>query len=266
MSATNIDRVELIPVESTGWNIGLRNLCRKEFSLWWTTELWWIQTVIWLVLLNGVTTIVMLDSAGMSADSLAHESVMTFFLVGATAIPIGIVLTLQGSIIGERELGTAAWVLSKPVSRTSFVLSKLLAHFTGFFVTAVIIPSAVFLATARLLLPIPVDFRDFAVGMAVTGLALLFYVTLTLSLSCFFEERGPVAGTGITLILMGQFFKGILPLPLVLVTPWLLGDVAASFALDEVPDFNRIVPLIAVGIEVVVLGVMAAWRFDGEEF
>lgn len=266
MTATSIARAELVPVSSTGWRIGLSNLARKEFSLWWTTKLWWIQTVIWLVLLNGVTTLIMLDRAGMTADALAHEAVLTFFLVGATSIPIGIVLTLQGSIVGERELGTAAWVMSKPVSRVSFVLSKLLAHLTGFFATAVMIPSVVFLVTAEFLLPQPIDFGGFAVGMAVMGLALLFYVTLTLSLACFYKGRGPVAGVGITFILVGQFFKGMLPLGLVLATPWLLGDVAASFALQQPPDFDRVVPLIAVCIEVLVLGFMALWRFNREEF
>ncbi|HEX6302477.1 MAG TPA: ABC transporter permease subunit [Acidimicrobiia bacterium] len=266
MSATDIAQVELVPVGATGWRTGLNNLVRKEIILWWTTKLWWIQTVIWLVMLNGVTTVIMLDSRGMTADALAHEAVQTFFLVGATSIPIGIVLTLQGSIVGERELGTAAWVMSKPVSRVSFVLSKLMAHFTGFVATAVVIPSVVFLVTAKFLIPQPVELEGFAIGMAVMGLVLLFYVTLTLTLGCLFKGRGPVAGIGITLILVGQFFKGMLPLSLVMATPWLLGEAAASFPMQELPEFDRVVPLIAVGIEVLVLGFMAIWRFNREEF
>jgi hypothetical protein len=75
-----------------------------------------------------------------------------------------------------------------------------------------------------------------------------------------------VAGAGITLVLMGQFFKGMLPLPLVVITPWLLGDTAASFPIHAIPEFDRVVPLIAVAIEIVVLGSLALWRFNHEEF
>lgn len=266
MTTTSATHVELIPVRSLGWRIGLGNLTRKELSLWWATKFWWIQTLIWVVILNGVSTIVMLDSGGMTPDALIDEAVQTFLLVGATAIPIGIVLTLQGSIVGEKELGTAAWVLSKPVSRASFVLSKMLAHFTGFTVTAVLIPSLLFLTAAWFILPEPIELGAFGIAVAVTELAVLFYVVLTLALGCFSRGRGPVAGAGITLILMGQFFKGMLPMTVVMATPWLLGDVAASFPMQELPEFNRVVPMIVVAIEIIVLGSLAVWRFNREEF
>lgn len=266
MSINSIARAELAPVRPSGWTMGLSNLLRKELGLWWHTKLWWIQSLIWIVVLNGVTTVVMLDPGGMAAGDLTNEAIQTFFLVGATAIPIGIILTLQGAIVGERELGTAAWVMSKPVSRTAFVFSKLLAHLIGFLATAVVIPSAIYLVTASFLLTEPVDLGRFAVGMIVTALAVLFYVTLTLSLGCSFKGRGPVAGFGITFILVGQFFKGMLPPFVVMATPWLLGEVAASFPMQQLPDFDRTVPLIVVCIEVLLLGSLAIWRFNREEF
>jgi ABC-2 type transport system permease protein len=208
----------------------------------------------------------MIDTSGMTSEALINEAVQTFFLVAATSIAIGIVLTLQGSIVGERELGTAAWVVSKPASRTAFVASKLIAHFTGFTVTAILIPSAVFLVTAQVLLPEPVPVGPFAMGMAVMALNVLFFVTLTLALGCLFKGRGPIAGIGITLILMGQFFKGMLPEAIVLATPWLLGDVAASFAIQQSPAFNRLVPMIFVAVEIVILAAIGIWRFNREEF
>jgi ABC-2 type transport system permease protein len=266
MTANTASNVELIPVRSSRTLMGLGNLTRKEFSLWWGTKLWWIQTLIWLVVLNFVSTMVMRDRGGMTDAALVDEALQTFFLVGATAIPIAIVLTLQGAIVGERELGTASWVLSKPASRVSFVLSKLIGHFTGMAVTAIIIPSAVFLLTARLMVAEPIDIGAFAIGMAVMGLVVLFYVTFTLTLGCLFKGRGPVAGIGITLVLMGQFFKGMLPLPIVLATPWTLGDVAASFPMHELPQFDRAVPLVVVAVETIVFWLVAISRFRREEF
>jgi ABC-2 type transport system permease protein len=265
-ATTTTGQLELIPSRGHGWRVGLTNLLRKEFGQWWTTKLWWIQTVIWLVILNGVSTIIMLDSSGMTPEALIDESVRTFFLVGATAVGIGIVLTLQGSIVGEKELGTAAWVMSKPASRGSFVTAKVVAHFTGFAVTSIVVPAALFLVTANFVLPRPVPYGPFAIGLAVMGLNVLFFVTLTLGLGCFFKGRGPIAGIGITLILVGQFFKGMLPEVIVLATPWLLGEVAASFAMQQQPEFDRVVPLVAVAIEIIVLGSLALWRFKREEF
>ena len=266
MTTIRLGDAGLAPTQAKGWRVGLGNLLRKEFGQWWTTKLWVIQTAIWLIALNGVTTVVMLDSSGMTPTALVNESLQTFFLVGATAVGIGIVLTLQGSIVGEIELGTAAWVMSKPASRSAFVVGKLVANFVGFVVTSILIPGAVFLVAARFILPEPVEYGPFAVGLAVMALNVLFYVTLTLALGCLFDGRGPIAGTGITLILMGQFFKGMLPEVIVLVTPWLLGEVAASYAMQQLPEFDRVVPLIVVSVETLVLAAVALWRFDREEF
>jgi ABC-2 type transport system permease protein len=256
----------LVPVHTTGWRGGLANLVRKELGQWWGTRMWWIQTLIWVVLLNGVATVVMLEGAGRPLEELVTEAVQTFLQMGAIAIGIGVVLTIQGAVVGEKELGTAAWVMSKPVSRASFVLAKLIAYSVGFLATALLIPSIVFVVQAQFLLPVPLDYGRFALGVGTVALSVLFYVVLTTGLGCMFKGRGPVAGLGISLILVGQFFKGMLPLPLVLATPWLLGDVAASFALASTPDFNLMVPIIVTAAAAVALVGLAIWRFQREEF
>jgi ABC-2 type transport system permease protein len=263
-AATAAIESPLIPIHTGGWRGGLGNLVRKELGQWWATRMWWVQLLVWLVLLNGTTTMVMLDS-GMAPDALVNEAVQTFLLVGATAIGIGVVLTIQGAVVGEKELGTAAWVMSKPVSRASFVFAKLIAHSVGFLVTALLIPAIVFVVQAWFLLPV-LDYVQFSLAVAVVALSVLFYVVLTIGLGCTFKGRGPVAGIGIGLILVGQFFKGMLPLPMVLFTPWLLGDVAGSFALASPPDFNRMIPIIITAVATLLLIYVAVWRFGREEF
>jgi len=256
----------LIPVHTTGWRGGLANLVRKELGQWWGTRMWWTQTLIWVLLLNGVTTVIMLQGAEMTTGELVTEAVQTFLQVGAFAIGIGVVLTIQGAVVGEKELGTAAWVMSKPVSRASFVLAKLIAYSVGFLATALLIPSIVFVVQAQLLLPVPLDYGLFALAVGIVALSVLFYVVLAIALGCLFKGRGPVAGLGIGLVLVGQFFKGMLPMPLVMATPWLLGDVATSFALSSPPDFNRMVPISVTATAAVALVCLAIWRFHREEF
>jgi len=259
-------RSPLVSAHANGWRGGLGNLMRKEFGQWWTTRLWWIQVLIWVVMLNGITTVIMLDSSGMTPQALFDEAVQTFLLVAAMAIGIGVVLTTQGSIVGEKELGTAAWVMSKPASRASFILAKLAAHVVGFAITALLIPAIVFAVEARLLMEVPLSYGPFAIALSVLALGVLFYVALTLALGAAFKSRGPVAGIGIALILVGQFFKGMLPLSIVVATPWLLGDVASSFVIDVQPDFNRLTPILATSVGALLLVALAIWRFHREEF
>jgi len=256
----------LIPVHTSGWRGGLANLVRKELGQWWGTRMWWIQTLIWVLLLNGVTTVIMLQGAGMTDRELVTEAVQTFLQVGAFAIGIGVVLTIQGAVVGEKELGTAAWVMSKPVSRSSFVLAKLIAYSVGFLATALLIPSLIFMVQAQFLLPVSLDYGQFALAVGIVALSVLFYIVLGIGLGCMFKGRGPVAGLGIGLVLVGQFFKGMLPMPLVMATPWLLGDVATSYALASPPDFNRMVPISVTATAAVALVCLAIWRFHREEF
>jgi ABC-2 type transport system permease protein len=227
--------------------------------------MWWVQTLIWVLLLNGVATVIMLQ-AGIPPEELVTEAVQTFLQMGAMTIGIGVVLTIQGAVVGEKELGTAAWVMSKPASRASFVLAKLIGYSVGFLATALLIPSLIFVVQAQLMLPVSLDYGQFALAVAIVALSVLFYVVLTIALGCMFKGRGPVAGLGIGLVLAGQFFKGMIPLPLVMATPWLLGDVATSYALASPPDFNRMVPIIVTAAAAVALVWVAIWRFQREEF
>jgi ABC-2 type transport system permease protein len=256
----------MVPVTATGWRLGFANLLRKELGVWAGSPLWWIQTLIWLFMLDFTTAMTIRDTGGRTGDEMLSEATLAFFQVAAAAIPIGIVLTLMGAVVREKDMGTAAWVLSKPVSRSAFVLSKFAAHFVGFLTTAVVIPSVVFLVMTRLMLSEWVDPARFAIGLGVLCLSLLFYIALTLALGTLARSQGLVAGVGITFILLGQVFKGMLPLPVVIVTPWLIGDAAAAFASDEQLGFGGTVLLAAVALETLVLAAVALVRFAREEF
>jgi ABC-2 type transport system permease protein len=58
--------------------------------------------------------------------------------------------TAQGAIVREKQLGTAAWALSKPVARSAFGLAKLVAYAVGFVRLATLAPSATFYAESLL--------------------------------------------------------------------------------------------------------------------
>jgi ABC-2 type transport system permease protein len=255
---------QLVPARMAGWRSGLGILLRKELHQWWGTRLWWLQLGTWVVILNGITVGVLMD-AGTPAARL-EEAVQTFFLVGAFAIGVGAVLTAQGAVVAEKELGTAAWVMSKPASRPAFVLAKLGALAAGFLVTAILVPSVVFVAEVGLGLPVPLDLAGFTLGAAVVAVAVLYYLALTLALGTMFSGRGPVAGIGMGFLLFGMFGKGMLPPVVVLATPWTLGDVASATALGDALTFEPLIPIAFTLTWTVVLVGLAIRRFGREEF
>jgi hypothetical protein len=118
---------------------------------------------------------------------------------------------------------------------------------------------------AAILLPLPVSYGAIATSSLVLGLAVVFYVTLTLALGTMFRGRGPVAGIGIGLVLAGQFFKGMLPIGFVKLTPWLLGDIAGTIAVGQPLESSWFVPVVVTAAATVALLAIALRRFNSEE-
>lgn len=258
-------RKGLVPVRESARLGGFGNMFRKELGQWWGTRTWWVQTLIWVLILNGISTIVALTEARLPGELLV-EVAQTFLPMTIGAVAIGTVIAAQGAIVGEKQLGTAAWVMSKPASRAAFILAKILAHALGVWVTAIIIPSIIFVITVRMLVPAPLALIPFLAGMAIAALAQLFYLTLTLMLGTFTNSRGPIAGIGIGFIMTGLLLKGFIPSQVLIVTPWPLTDVAAGLALGTGLPSIWPVPVLATAFWVVVMTSLALWRFGREEF
>ena len=122
-----------------GWRGGLSNMLRAELGKWFRTNTWWFQGLLWIAIINGILAGVLWSDEGIDAFGAA-----AFFSLFMGLFPsIAIIIIMQDSIVGEKESGTAAWVLSKPVSRSAFVISKLVANLLGVLVTMVLLPAIV---------------------------------------------------------------------------------------------------------------------------
>lgn len=255
----------LVPARERAWLGGFGNMLRKELGQWWGTRTWWVQTLIWVLIFNGISTIVALTES-MTPNVLLQEVVQTFLPMSVGIIGMGTVITVQGAIVGEKQLGTAAWTISKPVSRAAFILTKTLAYAIGFFVTAILIPSTIFFFTMKALIPAPLPLIPFLCGVGIVLLAQLFYLTLTLMLGTFYNSRGPIAGIGIGFIMTGLLLKNFIPMQVLIVTPWPLPDIAAGLALGSSLPPIWPLPILATAIGIVLMTTMALWRFGREEF
>jgi ABC-2 type transport system permease protein len=258
-------RQGLIPVRESARLGGLGNMLRKELGQWWGTRTWWVQTLIWVLILNGISTIVALTEV-LPPEQRLVEVVQTFLPMAVGLVGIGTVITAQGAIVGEKQLGTAAWVMSKPASRSAFILAKIIAYAIGFWTTSIIIPSIIFFITVKALIPVPLALMPFLAGVGTAALSQLFYLTLTIMLGTFYNSRGPIAGIGIGFIMTGLLLKSLIPFQVLIATPWPMPDVAGGLAAGaELPSIWP-VPIAATAVLTLAMVALALWRFGREEF
>jgi ABC-2 type transport system permease protein len=256
----------LQPVTATGWRRGLGNLLGKEFDAWFGTRRWLIQAAIWVLILNGITLATMSGEPDATADEQLATVLEVFLMILAMMGGIGLVITVQSALVGEKQLGTAAWVMSKPASRHAFYIAKVIANAVGFGLTAMIIPAVLFIIQATWISSLPLAVGPFLVGLSVIGLSMLFYLMLAMMLGAFFDSRGPVAAIGIGVLLLGYFVRGLLPPAVLFLTPWLVPDLGLGLALElPLPD-NWFVPLVATAVWIALFTAVGLWRFNREEF
>jgi ABC-type transport system involved in multi-copper enzyme maturation permease subunit len=76
--------------------------------------------------LNGLVALAAFSKTAQLGGPGPATGLQAFFAISPLFGPIGVAVLAQGAIVGEKQSGTAAWVLSKPVSRSAFILAKLL--------------------------------------------------------------------------------------------------------------------------------------------
>jgi ABC-2 type transport system permease protein len=218
----------------TGWSRGLNNLLRAELGRWFGARRWWVQTLIMAVVVIVFPMIAALKMPGAPVD----PQVMLFNLLLGIAAPIAVCIIMQEAIAGERQSGTAAWTLSKPVSRLAFIGSKLAGNAVGIAVTMVLVQGLLFYAAAALLMGTLLPPLGVLAALGVQLVNLYFYVGLTLLLGALSSHRGPVIAVPLAVLLIQQYIPGFVP-SLVHALPW---DLTAG------GDFANMVPSVATAL------------------
>jgi ABC-2 type transport system permease protein len=259
----------LQPVREIRWRSGFGNLLHKENGMRWGGRRWVVPALIWIAIMNGIVTLIAFaDKAdpSMAGQDIAAEAIDVFVQIGIFATAIGIVIGVQGAIIREKQLGTAAWILSKPASRSAFILSKWLAYSISAVILSLVLPAVVFFIQSQIFwgkLPAPIPFFE---AWLIMVLNLQFYLALTLMLGTLFNARGAVAGIGLGFLFSGSFLPMVLPSWLASLFPWSLQNLAGAMAAGKsLPDGWQI-PVIATAIWIPIFIGIALWRFGREEF
>lgn len=254
-------------VTERGWRRGLGNLLSNEFSRWWKTNMWWVQSLIW----GGICGFMVGSIVVQSPDMPLSEMVMIYSIFGGLFPAIAVVIIMQDVLVGEKRSGTAAWVLSKPVSRQAFILSRFIAHALGVLVTMVLVPGVVAFLVFRFAAHVPIPPGRFLAGLGALYLLLLYYLTLTLMLGALFRSGGAVIGLALALVFGQQYLVGLIPI-LKYVLPWTIaialppeeGAIVPSILTGQ-PPWSWI-PLLAVALQIPIFLWIAVARFRREEF
>jgi len=260
-------------VAERGWRRGLSNLTQGEFSSWFKSTRWLKHLLIWVVCINGMMAIMAYATSESAASGQEGPPlIMMYGIFGGMFTAFAVMIIMQRVIVSEKREGTAAWVLSKPVTRTSFVVSRLVANCIAILLTAVVIPGVLVYVTFGALTPLGwLSPLGFTAGLLMFVLSTFYWLTLTLMMGTFFESATGVIAVPIALYFAFWMLPNMLPF-LLYVSPLLLtfspspefSSLPSSFMLGE-PVVSWM-PLISTVIFCVIFIGVAIWRFNRQEF
>ncbi len=271
----------LVSARERGWLDGFGNLFHNENAAWWRTRRWLIHVILWTVLLSGILASALWapippapPQEGQTGPDTSDPRVLgtlLLVLVGGLATGTGAIIVMQGVILDEKKSGTAEWILSKPVSRSAFILSKFSANALSMLLIAVVLQGvfAYGLMSARVGQPLPLG--PFLSGLGILALHVLFYLSLTLVLGTLFDGRGAVLGIPLGVLYGAQMVAGMVP-GLVPFMPWTLtlplgqSDVALAMTAMLGQPLTSTTPIVATALWCVIFVGVAVWRFGREEF
>lgn len=257
-----------VMVSERGWRRGLGSMLDNELARWWKTRMWWIQCLIWVGIISFPLGAILFDTPDVARSEVAA----VMYAVFAGLFPaVGVVIIMQGAVVGEKKDGTATWVLSKPVTRPAFIMSKVIANSLGVLATMVVLPGSVAYALHAVASGTPWNPLVFLAALGVIFLSNFFFLSLTLMLGTFFSSRGPVIGIALGLWLMQQYLVGLLPV-LRYLLPWNLVipiakqvDAVVPCLLLGIHNYSYI-PILVVALESILFVLIGLYRFNREEF
>ena len=250
---------KFVPVKEKGWSDGFLNMLDKENARWWGRRNWVVQLVLWFLLLNmPVLFILYVNPHLPSSQGITYTTEMNarlasqvFFAISALYLPFGISILTHDSIIKERELGTMAWILSKPISRKSFVLSKIVANIAGVIILMVLVQGIITYGIISAYNGNFINAVSFFGALGIIALLSLFFLSMISMLGTMTMSRYAVLGAAVTFIILGMAAAQVLPDISTYLT-WKLSETARDFAMNGSLTSDEVTQLVATGVWIVI--------------
>jgi len=271
MSASKSSQFQF--VKEKGWKRGLGNLLSGEYSAWFQSSRWWKHLLIWFGSVNVMMAIMVIASVGEAKKGNEGPPLLLMYgIFGGMFVAFGVMIIMQQVLTREKSSGTAAWVLSKPVTRTAFVVSRLVVNSIAILLTAVIVPGVIVYFTLGLFSDLGwLSPFGFTAALVMTSLNMFFWITLVLMMGTLSDSSSVVIAVPIALFLAFAYGPGLVP-QLIYISPLMLSfsppgqinPLAISF-INGGPVFSWL-PLISTVVSCVAFVVIAIWRFNRQEF
>jgi ABC-2 type transport system permease protein len=260
-------------VQEKGWRRGLGNLLRGEYSAWFKSSRWWKHLLLWFSIINAMMLIMIIASTEAAKDGSDGPPLLFMYgIFGGMFVAFGVMVLMQRVLVGEKHSGTAAWVLTKPVTRTAFVVSRLAVNTLAILLTAVIVPGVILYITLGLFSDLGwLSPLGFTAALWMVSLHTFFWIALVLMMGTLSESSSVVIAVPMALYFTIWMGAGLIP-GLVYISPLLLtfspapdqmSALAISFMTGE-PVFSWL-PLISTVISCVLFIAVAIWRFNRQE-
>lgn len=272
MSAHAAGQLQL--VRETGWRRGLGNLLRGEYSTWFESSRWWKHLLIWFAIINGMMGIMIYAAADAAKEGFEGPPILFMYgIFGGMFVAFGVMIIMQRVLVREKQHGTAAWVLSKPVTRTAFVVSRLVVNSIAILLTSVIAPGVVLYVTLGLFSDIGwLSPFGFTAGLSMVSLHTFYWIALVLMMGTLLESSAGVIAVPMVLYFALWYGPSLIP-ALTYISPLLLtfspdpdqmSALSVSFMTGE-PVFSWL-PLISTVVSCVIFIAVAIRRFNRQEF
>jgi len=151
---------------------------------------------------------------------------LMYGIFGGMFVAFGVMIIMQRVLVREKQSGTAAWVLSKPVTRTAFVISRLIVNTIAILLTSVIVPGVILYFTLGIFSDLGwLSPLGFVAALLMFSLQTFYWIALVLMMGTLVESSSAVIAVPMALFFvfwMGPELLPVLSYVSIYVSPFLL--------------------------------------------
>jgi ABC-2 type transport system permease protein len=197
----------------------------------------------------------------LQAPNVGSEAIMVYGIFVGLTSSIGITIIMQEAVVGEIKSGAAAWILSKPITRESYILAKWLGNSIGATISMIIAPTCVFYTLFFLFTGEVLNFETFSAVIAILSLNMLFFLSFSLLMGSFQRNSSILIGVPIGFYVAQQILVNFSSF-LVEIVPWGLTNplndgtpsIVFSFIMGTHPF--SILPIIMTSLSIIMFLVL----------
>jgi ABC-type transport system involved in multi-copper enzyme maturation permease subunit len=244
--------------------LGFGPFLRKEFSEWVRGGRAIVVGLIVtaLAVLGTLGTWIEGNVEGMAVGAAVDPTVEALRLFGPPIVALVTIFATMSLLAGEREGGTLAWSLTKPLSRSAVLAAKWTAAVLVLAIVAIVIPTAVAAIVSTLAYGAAPD-PLVVVPMALLSIAIpIFFVTIAIAAGTILPTQAGIAGVGIAVLLLPYLVGAILPVAVVEALPTGIGAWAGGLVGGEAVPVSTPVVWAATIVALAAASVLAFRRSE----